>query len=363
MTKSKLNENLITVALIFLIILLFSTTRKFLSPVYNVIMSLIVPLILAIYIFYAFRPVRDKLTQWTKKPGLSAVLTFLLFIAITIGLFYVTFTMIYDQAASFFSDFDVKALASYSQSDFYKQINDYVPLGDYIAKFEAWLQGFAGDIPRLLGKGLSNIGAVGSLLLLMVLGLFYLLKDEDDAVKAIQYLARGKYYERIMDILGQIHRTLETYISGQILVACILGVLMFIGYTVIGLKYKLSLAAIALVFNFIPFIGPFLGAAPAVLVGLTMGGGMVMKVIVVSILVQQLEGNVITPNIMGNKLDIHPFVVIVAVMICANLFGVLGALIASPLYMCLKIIINGIRNERFDNKNQCAIPEEEGAES
>ena len=63
MTKNKLNEKLITVALIFLIILLFSTTQKFLSPVYNVIMSLIVPLILAIYIFYAFRPVRDKLTQ------------------------------------------------------------------------------------------------------------------------------------------------------------------------------------------------------------------------------------------------------------------------------------------------------------
>lgn len=363
MTKNKLNENLITVALIFLIILLFSTTQKFLSPVYNVIMSLIVPLILAIYIFYAFRPVRDKLTQWTKKPGLSAVLTFLLFIAITIGLFYVTFTMIYDQATSFFSDFDVNALVTFNRSDFYQQLNQYAALDSYMDKFETWLQGFAGDIPRLLASGLSNIGAVGSLILLMILGLFYLLMDEDDAVKAIQYLARGKYYERIMDVLGQIHKTLETYISGQILVACILGVLMFIGYTIIGLKYKLSLAAIALVFNFIPFIGPFLGAAPAVLVGLTMGGSMVIKVIVVSVVVQQLEGNVITPNIMGNKLDIHPFVVIVAVMICANLFGVLGALIASPLYMCLKIIIKGIRNERFDNKNQCAIPEEEGAES
>ena len=210
MTKNKLNEKLITVALIFLIILLFSTTRKFLSPVYNVIMSLIVPLILAIYIFYAFRPVRDKLTQWTKKPGLSAVLTFLLFIAITIGLFYVTFTMIYDQAASFFSDFDVNALVTFNQSDFYQQLNQYVALDSYMDKFETWLQGLAGDIPRLLGKGLSNIGAVGSLLLLMVLGLFSLLKDEDDAVKAIQYLARGKYYERIMDILGQIHSTLET---------------------------------------------------------------------------------------------------------------------------------------------------------
>ena len=358
MKRSKLIESLVTIALIFLIILLFSVTRQFLSPLYKVIMSLIVPLILAIYIFYAFRPIRDKLTQWTKKPGLSAVLTFLLFIAITVGLFYITLTMIYEQASGFLSDLDVNAIIQYSNSDLFKEINQYVNLSSYMDKFESWLQGFAGDVPRLLASGLSNVGAVGSLLLLMILGLFYLLKDEDHAVEAIHYLARGKYYDRIMDVLSQIHRTLETYISGQILVACILGVLMFIGYAIIGLKYKLSLAAIALVFNFIPFIGPFLGAAPAILVGLTMGGGMVIKVIVVSILVQQLEGNVITPNIMGNKLDIHPFVVIVAVMICANLFGVLGALIASPLYMCLKIIIKGIRNERFDSKNQCAIPEE-----
>ncbi|MDY3119005.1 MAG: AI-2E family transporter [Peptoniphilus sp.] len=356
MKKSKVLEPLITIALILLIILLFSMTRQFFGPIYNILMSLIVPLILAIYIFYAFRPIRDKLTQWTKKPGLSAVLTFLLFIAITLGLLYITFTMIYDQASSFLRDLDMNALLKYSNSDVFQEINRYVNLNSYVDKFETWLQGIAGDIPRFIANALSNIGAIGSLLLLMILGLFYLLKDEDDAVKTIHYLARGKYYSRIMEILSQIHRTLETYISGQILVAGVLGVLMFIGYTIIGLKYKLSLAAIALVFNFIPFIGPFLGAAPAVLVGLTMGGGMVIKVIVVSIVVQQLEGNVITPNIMGNKLNIHPFVVILAVMICANLFGVLGALIASPLYMCIKIIVKGIRNERFDNKKQCIIP-------
>ena len=83
---------------------------------------------------------------------------------------------------------------------------------------------------------------------------------------------------------------------------------------------------------------------------------MIVKVIVVSVIVQQLEGNIITPNIMGSKLNIHPFVVIVAVMVCANLFGVLGALIASPLYMCIKIIVKGIRNEKFDSQNQCVIP-------
>lgn len=356
MTKSKPFTTLLNIALVLLIILLFSMTRQFLSPIYNIVLFLITPLILAIYIFYAFRPIRDKLTEWTKKPGLSAVITFLLFIAFTIGLFYVTFSMIYDQAQSFLQNVNMNALVKYSDTEIYKDLSQYIPIGDYIDKFEAWLQGMAGDIPNMLSRLFSNIGSIGSLLLLIILGLFYLLKDEEQVVKGIHYMARGKYYDRIMEVLGQIHNTLEIYISGQILVACVLGVLMFIGYAIIGLPYKLSLAAIALVFNFIPFIGPFLGAAPAVLVGLTISPAMIVKVIVVSVIVQQLEGNIITPNIMGSKLNIHPFVVIVAVMVCANLFGVLGALIASPLYMCIKIIVKGIRNEKFDSQNQCVIP-------
>lgn len=356
MTKSKPFTTLLNIALVLLIILLFSMTRQFLSPIYNIVLFLITPLILAIYIFYAFRPIRDKLTEWTKKPELSAVITFLLFIAFAIGLFYVTFSMIYDQAQSFLQNVNMNALVKYSDTEIYKELSQYIPIGDYIDKFEAWLQGMAGNIPNMLSRLFSNIGSIGSLFLLIILGLFYLLKDEEQAVKTIHYLARGKYYDRIMEVLSQIHNTLEIYISGQILVACVLGVLMFIGYAIIGLPYKLSLAAIALVFNFIPFIGPFLGAAPAVLVGLTISPSMIVKVIVVSVIVQQLEGNIITPNIMGSKLNIHPFVVIVAVMVCANLFGVLGALIASPLYMCIKIIVKGIRNEKFDSQNQCVIP-------
>ncbi|MDQ0508677.1 pheromone autoinducer 2 transporter [Aedoeadaptatus ivorii] len=358
MAKNNATGILVNIALVLLIIYLFSITQKFLGPVYDIFIFLATPLILSIYLFYAFRPVRDWLAKKTKRPDLSAVLTFLLFIACTIGLFTVTISMIYNQAQSFVSNLDMQALIRYSDTEIFQQINRYVPLNRYIAQFESWLQSSASNIPNVLGGLLSNIGTFGSLILLILLGLFYLLKDEEQAVATIHYLARGKYYSRIMDILGQIHRTLETYISGQILVAGILGVLMFIGYTIIGLPYKLSLAAIALIFNFIPFIGPFLGAAPAVLVALTIDFAMVVKVIVVSTIVQQLEGNVITPNIMGSRLDIHPFVVIIAVMVCANLFGVLGALIASPLYMVLKIIIHGIRAERYHKGAQCPIPEE-----
>lgn len=359
MVNSKVLKNLAAVALVFLILLLFSMTRGLLSPIYHIVTMLIIPSILAIYIFYAFRPVRIQLTKWTKRPKISAILTFLLFIGITIALFYITFSMIYDQAQSFLQDLNINAIVEYSDTKIFQEINQYIPLDFYITRFEEWLRGLVSDLPNMLSRLIGNIGTFGSLLVLMILGLFYLLTDEDQAVETIHYLARGKYYDRIMEVLERIHETLKTYISGQILVAFILGVLMFIGYAVIGLKYKLSLSAIALVFNFIPFIGPFIGAAPAVLVALTISPSMVVKVILVSIIAQQLEGNIITPNVMGSKLNIHPFVVIVAVMVCANLFGVLGALIASPLYMCIKIIIQGIRHEKFDNKNLCIIPLDE----
>src|SRR5699024_4107277 len=104
----------------------------------------------------------------------------------------------------------------------------------------------------------------------------------------------------------KIDNTLATYINGQILIALILGVLMYVGYLVIGLPYAFLLAVVALVTNLIPFVGPIIGTVPAVVVALTVSLPMILKVLVVAIVIQQLESNVVTPYIMGSKLPIHP---------------------------------------------------------
>lgn len=343
MLKNPFTKTLINIILVLLVIFLFSLTKDFLGPIYKIIIFLLSPLILSIYLFYAFRPLRDKITQWTKRPTLAAVLTFILFIIITSFLFVITFNMLYTQTMVFFENIDFDQIQTYSKSPIVQKIQDNLPIKEITQQFETWLRNFSKDIPGKIRDILGNIGSFSSIALLVILGFFYLLKDEKLLVDTFDNMGLGQYQEDIKEIFSRIHHTLESYISAQILVAFILGILMFIGYLIIGVDYAISLAMIAMLMNFVPFIGPFLGAAPAVLVALTISPSMVLKVVIVSIVVQQAEGNLITPNIMGRKLDIHPFVVIIAVMVCINLFGLLGALIASPLYMVIKILIEGLQ--------------------
>lgn len=361
MYKNSFTKTLVHIILILLIIFLFSLTRDFLGPIYSVIILLLTPLILSVYLFYAFRPIRNKLYQWTKSKNISALITFLLFILTIVVLLTVITSMIYSQSASFLQTFDLNQTIKSNNFKLPAPIEQYVPTNELINNLQSWLQKTIGSLPKQISNFVSNIGTIGSLGLLILLAFFYLLKDEEVLVENVKDINLGKYHKEILDIFRQIHETLEVYISGQITVVAILGILMFIGYKIIGIEYALSLALIAFVMDFIPFVGPFIGAAPAVLVGLTMGPGMVVKVIILTLVVQQIESNLVTPNVMGRKMDIHPFMVILVVLICMNLFGVLGALIATPLYMVIKIIFHGLQKIYYKKKMMCPIDEEKAS--
>jgi predicted PurR-regulated permease PerM len=133
---------------------------------------------------------------------------------------------------------------------------------------------------------------------------------------------------------------LSSYIQGQAIVSFIVGVMMYIGYLIIGINYSLILAIVAMLTNVIPFLGPFLALVPAVIVGFTMSPFMALKVILVVIVVQQIDGNVSSPLIMGRKLDVHPLTIILILLVAGNLAGLIGMIVAVPAYAIIKVIIS-----------------------
>lgn len=168
--------------------------------------------------------------------------------------------------------------------------------------------------------------------------LFYLLKD---AAKFRSYVINHlpKYTKKEVDnTLTEIDEKVGSYISGQMLVSLCIGVLLFIGYNIIGLEYAISLATLAAVLSVVPYLGPALAILPAVLVALATSWIMVVKIIVVWAIVQFLEGNFISPNIMGHSLKIHPLTVIFVIMIATSTFGVVGAIVGIPAYAILKVL-------------------------
>lgn len=139
------------------------------------------------------------------------------------------------------------------------------------------------------------------------------------------------------------------------------GTFTFIGYLIIDMPYAFLLGFIAGVTTLIPYLGPYIGIAPALFVAITQGWGKVVLVIVVVIIVQQVDGNLIYPNVIGRSLSIHPLTIIVLLLVAGNLFGLLGTILAVPVYAVAKTLVTyAVELYRFhkngEGEKELALP-------
>ena len=115
-----------------------------------------------------------------------------------------------------------------------------------------------------------------------------------------------KFRKDFHDLLEKMSVQVGSYIQGQIIVSFCIGLLLFIGYSIIGLKYALVLASIAAVTSVVPYLGPTIAISPAIVIAIITSPLMLLKLAVVWTLVQFFEGHFISPNVMGKTLKIHP---------------------------------------------------------
>lgn len=191
---------------------------------------------------------------------------------------------------------------------------------------------------------LTTVMNVAIVLIVVPFVLFFLLKDDEKFVPHLTKYLPEEHKPEGEKLLKDVDRTLSAFIVGQAIVAAVVGTFMYIGYLIIGLDYALSLAIFAMFLIIVPFLGPLIGIIPALFVALMSGDmWMAVKVILVLLVVQQLEGNLVTPNIMSNRLNIHPLTIILLLMIAGALYGFIGILIAIPTYAVVKTLVHNFR--------------------
>ncbi|MNP41731.1 AI-2 transport protein TqsA [compost metagenome] len=169
--------------------------------------------------------------------------------------------------------------------------------------------------------------------------LFYFLKDGDKMLQGFLRLIPQKRREQVRLMQEDLDRTIGLFIRGQFTVALCVGIMLWVGYQIIGLKFAIILALISMVTNVIPYIGAFLAAVPAVLVGLAQSPSLAIKVLIVTIIAQQLEGNLLSPWIVGKGLNIHPLTIILLLLAAGAFMGPLGLLFAVPVYAVLRVML------------------------
>lgn len=121
--------------------------------------------------------------------------------------------------------------------------------------------------------------------------------------------------------------------------ASCIGILLFIGYLIIGLDYAITLAIIAAITSVVPYLGPIIARLPAIIIAVVSSPFMLVKLAIVWAAVQFLEGQFISPNIMGRTMKIHPLTIIIVLLSAGNLFGIIGVILGIPGYAILKVIV------------------------
>ncbi len=181
-----------------------------------------------------------------------------------------------------------------------------------------------------VGKGFSFGVRLISFMIVTPLATFYALRDIDRFKAAVRELIPA--HGRTLEVLAEIDALLGRYLRGQLIVSSILTVATWIGLAILGIPYALVLGLLTGFFNIVPIVGFWLSFLPVLLVALTMPDPVLsmIKVSVFYFLVQILEGNVLSPRIVGDEVGLNPVLMILAIVVFSSLFGMLGVIVAVP---------------------------------
>ncbi len=200
--------------------------------------------------------------------------------------------------------------------------------------------------------------------LFTLIATFYMIRDSDRIARGLDQLAPPSSKDDFVRLRQQITDVWQAFLRGQLLMGILLAVITTVVATVLGLPNALALGLLAGVMEFIPSIGPVIAAVPAVLIALFQGSTYLplsnfwfaVLVLGVYLVIQQVENNVLLPRILGQSLNLHPLVVLVAVIAGGSLAGVLGFLVAAPMMATLRVLGDYIYRRLTD---QDPFPENE----
>ncbi|WP_239257182.1 AI-2E family transporter [Listeria ilorinensis] len=348
--ENKFVLGLLILLLVGLNIFVLTKISFIFHPLAVIIETVAAPIILAGISYYLFNPIIDFLEKKGWHRGWSIGLLYLIIIGILVLVFSFVIPAVRDQIVSLVKSFPgywdqiTDKFNEFSRSSVFDQIKDKLS-GNMSDIMKAVSEKGTSVVNSAIDSIGNIVGTVTEVVLAIVttpLVLFYLLKDgkklPDFILKMLP--VNGRAHTR--QVLIESNHQISSYIRGQIIVSCCIGILLFIGYLIIGLPYALTLAIVAACTSIVPYLGPAIAITPALIIAVVTSPWLLLKLIVVWVLVQLLEGKFISPQIMGKTLKVHPITILFVILVAGKLFGVLGVIFAVPGYAVLKVIVTHV---------------------
>lgn len=334
--------------LIGIVIFIFDQVSYIFKPFIIVFNTIVAPIIVSLILYYLFNPIVNLMERYNISRLWGVIILFLVIIGVISLAINLLIPVISSQIKTFGTNFP-HYITKVNQ--FIDNITKYTVASNFYSQIQDYLNSLAKKIPSMISDYFNGFGSkvkniaetvvnVGVVIVTTPFVLFFMLKDghrfKDFSTKIVPPKFRKDYH----DLLDKMSIQVGSYIQGQIIVSLCIGVLLFIGYSIIGLDYGLILACIAAVTSVVPYIGPTIAISPAIIIALITSPIMLLKLIVVWTAVQFIEGHFISPNIMGKTLQIHPLTIIFILLSAGNLLGVVGVILGIPAYAILKVLVS-----------------------
>ncbi len=330
---------LVLVLLIFLCGYIFLKLQPIWKLVVDVLAFLAVPIVISAFITYLIHPLIKKLQEHDVPRWLAVMLIYILFFggvgiiaANSIPRFLIQLHDLAEHAPVMFREYEElgKKLTQevYSLPEMFHD------------RIEAIIHEVEVYVDQLIKKAIDLVKSlIQSFFVLMIIPflVFYFLKDIEKIKTACWYMTPKKWRKHGQQLIREIDRSLGRYIRGQLIVIGILCVLATGAFWLLDLPYPMLLGTIVGITEIIPYFGPIIGAAPAIFVAMAISPSMVWWVLGAILILQLIEGSVLSPLVVGKSLKMHPVAIILALLVGGEIAGVVGMLLAVPLFAIVRI--------------------------
>jgi len=338
---------LILLILIGIMVFIYHKITFIFHPLIVIFSTVAPPVILAFIAYYLMNPIVNLLEKLRIKRIWGIIIIILGISGLLTGVILLSAPAVETQVKGLVQNFP-SYLAQMGEG--IETFFEHSFLGPYYEQGYQWVITTLSNLPNQIGdylgktyEGVVNIASTVTQVVVVIITfpiiLFFLLKDSAQFKEYSLRLLPPKLRNEANQILLNMDVQVGSYIRGQIIVASCIGILLFIGYWIIGLDYAITLAIIAAITSVVPYLGPTIAISPAIIIAIVHSPFMLLKLAIVWAAVQFLEGNFISPNVMGLTMRIHPLTIIIVLLVGGNLFGLVGMVLGIPGYAILKVIV------------------------
>ena len=317
------------------------------------VLKILSPLFIGFIVAWLFNP----LVVWLNKKGINrtfgALIVYLVFIAIIALIINLIVPILYQQMGEFIKT--IPAVLDTSKEwledtllyfDNIKQIDiEYVKTVIF-SNIENIATGITSDMPnRIISFIKGMFSGLGTLVIGLVIG-FYLLISFDNTENLLSFLPK-KSQKGTRDLLTAIDGSLRGFVQGAILDCSLIFVISSLAFALVGLRAPLLFGLFCGLTNIIPYAGPYIGGAPAVIVGFSQSPTIGIFTLLSIVLIQFVEGNFLQSLILSKTTKLHPVTIIIGLLIFGHFWGILGMAVSTPIISALKTLLLFL-DERYD---------------